>query len=178
MKKEKTTPVKDPVLNITNELANADRRNFRFYQDLTEEQKKKMGSPYPILRWMSITERNSPGFTEFYITTVNDIANVGFWELYKHPDLQWKLIACCGIGSPQRHGWIKGPSRQTTNKLDKLIIEYYPTLNNQEIHLAKSKFTRETLKNFCKDLGWDDKEIKPYLEELKKFKEKFKLEDC
>lgn len=166
----------DPVLNIKNEMTNADRRNFRFYQDLNEDQKKKMGGLYPIMRWMSILQRNDPGFSEFYITTVNDIANVGFWDLSNHIDLQWKLIAACGVGTPMSHGWIAAPRRTSTNKLDKLILEVSPSLNNQELYLVKSKLTKDSLGRLCRDLGWLDSEIKPYLDELKKFQEKNNIE--
>lgn len=168
----KEEKVFDPVLNIKNEMANADKRNFRFYQDLTDDQKKKMGGLYPILRWMSILQRNDPGYSEFYITTVNDIANVRFWDLSSHPDLQWKLIACCGVGATMAHGWISAPRKTSSNKLDKLILELYPSLNNQELHLVKIKLTKDSLGQLCRDLGWLDSEIKPYFDELKKFQEK------
>lgn len=175
-KTKEAKPV-DPVLNITNEMANADRRNIRFYQDLTAEQKKKMGGMYPILRWMSILYNNDPALCEFYVTTVNDFANVGFWDLGKHPDLQWKLISRAGVGMPVKHSWISASSKTNSNKLDNLILEENPSLSNQELYIVKSKLTKDALGQHCRDLGWLDNEIKPYYEELKKFKEKNGLED-
>lgn len=155
-----------PILNIKNELANADKRNFNFFRDLVPEDQKRL-VPYPILRWMSITQRNDPGFSEYYITAVNDIANVGFWDLYKHPSLQWQLIAACGLGRPTSHGWISGPKRGASSKIEKLIETLKPEYNRQEVSLAARNITKEELYNLCRSFGWEEEEIKPYLKELK-----------
>ena len=52
-------------LNIANEMRQLDRKNRRFYRDLTDEERKKF-SNYLMIRWASCVE-GSPDLQEFYL---------------------------------------------------------------------------------------------------------------
>lgn len=160
----------DPILNIKNEMKNADMRNFKFYSELDDERKKRMGSPFPIMRWMSNVRTYDPRVLEYYLVSVNEIANVGFWELYKHPELQWQLIAACGLGKPMIHDWISAPKRQMSGKIDQLLLKLNPNMNKMEVDCVKRKLTKDSLKKICRGFGYTDTETKPYLDEFKKIK--------
>lgn len=159
-------PQDDP-LNIWNELAQADKRNIKFYAELTDEQKKKIGL-FPIMRWMSSVNASSV-VQGYYIEACNDI-NKNWFELGNHPELQWMLLATVGTGTSFRHNWIPNVKRNNSNKLDKLLYEYMPYLNKQELEIVKSRLTADSLKDICKKYGMEDKEIKGYLDEFKKIK--------
>lgn len=145
-----------------------DKRNLGFYPSLTDEQAKAF-SPLVVMRWMSAVDGRDAAY---HIQMVNEFVNIGFWDLSKHPELQAKQLAICGSGKGQRHTWIPGTKKRTTNKLDRLILEHYPSLSDHELAIYKSKLTRDSLKQWMRDLGWPDDEIKPILEDFKKLTEK------
>lgn len=147
----------------------ADRRNIDFYDRLDDEQKKSLAM-YPFMRWMSSVDTRDSFMQEYYIQMVNSV-NIGFWDLSAYPEVQWKLLANCGIGTKQKHSWIsrtKGTSR--TPKIDDLLFEMYPSANYEEIEIVKSKLTKDGLKDICRRSGLQDAETKKYLEEYKKIK--------
>ena len=168
---EKEKPKRTFALDMFGEvLPAADRRRLDFYDGLTEEQKKGL-VPLIVMRFMSAINSNAGRKTvEDQLRNVNEQVNVGFWDLGKHPELLWKLIAISGSGRNQKHEWIKSSNKKSsTNKIDNLILSLYPNLNSLELNIAKSKLTKESLKQLCKDFGMPDDEIKPYLDEFKKF---------
>lgn len=165
-KEKKPAAKSEHKLDIFREMAEADRRNLNFYASLTEEEQKSF-APVVAMRWMSAVS-DSSGLAEYYIVMTNDLVNIGFWDLYKHPELQWKLMAAAGCGQTQRHQWIPGSKKRNTNKLDKLILAQYPSLSDQELAIYKSKLTRDSLKQWLRDMGMPDDEIKPILEDFKK----------
>ncbi len=167
MAAKKAAKPREFKLDIWATLKNADTNNLDYYDSLDAEQKKAV-APLVLMRWLSAVSSHNP-HAEHYILAVNDIVNVGFFELAKFPDLQWKLLAACGVGKSQRHEWIKGPTRLVTNKFDNLILQLDPSLNNLELDLAKSRFTKEGLEQLCRDFAMDDSEIKPIIEEFNKF---------
>lgn len=163
--KEKKTYALDLFKEIMPAL---DRRKTDYYSELTEEQQKGV-HPLVLMRWMSAVDGRDAAY---HIQMVNEFVNIGFWDLTKHPELQWKLLAICGSGKGQRHTWIPGSKKRTTNKLDRLILEHYPSLNDDELAIYKSKLTKDSLKQWMRDMGWPDDEIKPILEDFKKLTEK------
>jgi hypothetical protein len=174
-KKKETTerevkPKKTYTLDMFKEvLPAADRGRIDFYDTLTDEQKKGF-APLVVMRYMSAVNSYAGRKTvEEHIINVNETVNIGFWDLTKHPELQWKLLALTGSGRNQRHEWITGPKKKTTNRIDNLILGLYPNLNSLELDIAKSKLTRDSLKQLCRDYGMSDDEIKPYVEEFKKY---------
>lgn len=158
----------DPKLNIFNELKELDTRNTKFYKELTPEQKKKIGM-YPIIRWASGVKSSNTKVQEFYIESMNE-ANKLFFDLAKHPELQWMLLASCGLGASVRHEWIPTIKKTNTNKLDKLLFDCMPYLNHDELSIVKKKITVDDIKDICKQYGMLDSEIKEYVNEVKKIK--------
>ena len=79
------------ILPLALELAAMDYRDKNFYTNLNDEQRKAI-SLWVLMRWMS----SSRGDAEQHLTLVNDVVNVDFSVISKHPELQWKLLALCG----------------------------------------------------------------------------------
>ncbi len=147
-----------------------DRRDFKFYLELTEEEKKGFAG-IVAMRWLSVTSDVNKELCEYYIGAANE-ANKHFWnaDIAKHPELQYLTIAVAGIGKKIRHQWIKGPSKKTENKVIQMLKEYYPTANSEELEMF---FEINEIDNFieiAKMLGYQDDQIKEIKKEIKRLK--------
>ena len=76
-------------LNINNEMACFDRKDRKFYDSLSDEERKKF-SNYLMIRWGSAVE-GSRDLQEFYVIATNERLNKHFFNLSRHPKLQWLL---------------------------------------------------------------------------------------
>lgn len=136
-----------------------DTNKFDFYSKLSEEDKKAF-SPWLAMRYAS----SANGAAAYhYLLMVNDIVNVQFSSLKNHPELQWKLLAVCGIGKDNFHPWIPPGGKKKADKIQKFLHESYPSLNRSEIELLVAINSRDEIKQLAKDRGLDDKEIKELL---------------
>jgi hypothetical protein len=150
-------------LNINNEMAQLDRKNRKFYDELTDEEKKKF-SLYLMLRWGSSVQADS-NIQEYYVMSLNERLNTNFFDLAKHPKLQWLLATTVspGIGT-FKHPWIAGPKRGgSDNKTMKFLRQMYPTAKEDELELLGQLNTKDDLKRLAREHGWDDKRIKAEL---------------
>lgn len=157
------------VLDIFDVLREIDKGNKSFYGTLTDEQKKAF-VPLVVMRWLSGVN-DSTGLSEYYLTLINECVNLDFWDLSKYPDLQWLLLAIVGPGQSIRHTWIPNSTKNSqTNKIDTILLQLYPSLNDTELSIVKKKLTEETFKELMEDLGSTDDEIKSTVKEFRKLK--------
>ena len=150
-------------LNIANEMRAFDSKDRRFYADLTDEERKKF-SNYLMVRWGSSVE-GSIELQQYYLMSCNENLNKHFFDLHKHPELQWLSATTVspGMGS-FRHNWIKQKKRDSTdNKTVKFLRNFYPDYSVDELELLAAINTKEDLKQLAKKHGWDDKRIKSEL---------------
>lgn len=148
-KKKISLPIKDQMQAI-------DRNDFDFYSRLDDEHKKAF-SPWITMRCAS----SAQGMAAYhYLLMVNDIVNVDFSLLKKHPELQWKLLAVCGQGSNVYHPWVAPIKRQKKSKLAEFLSKRYPTLSKEETTLLVSINSEDEIKALARDMGLDEKEIK------------------
>lgn len=161
---------KERKLDIFELLGHIDTCNKDYYSKMTEEQKKEFNSPVVAMRWLS-TVGDKSGLAEYYLRATNHFVNKNFLELSKHPELQYKLMTCVGLGQKQRHQWIPFAKRdKKKNKVDILIERVYPDINEDELRIVKTKTSVDDFKQLCEDFGIDDKEIKEYVKEFKEYK--------
>lgn len=135
-----------------------DRRNKKFFSTLNEEQQKDI-SIWTLTRWMSSQRNNSA----IQICNVNALVNSRSKFLNKHKELQWMLLAMTGSGKPEKHDWVAPPRGVKKNKIEEVILQYFPLLNDEELELFQQLNTVEDLEQFFKDNGFDDKTIKDLL---------------
>lgn len=151
-------------LNINNEMAQLDRKNRDFYDELTAEEKKKF-SLYLMLRWSSSVQAD-PKIQAYYVMSCNENLNKNFFDIARHPKLQWLCATAVspGIGT-FKHQWIANKKKTATyeNKSLKFLAQVYPTLKQDELELMASINTKDDLKDLAKQMGWDDKRIKSEL---------------
>lgn len=150
-------------LNITNEMAQLDRKNRLFYDELTEDERKKF-STYLMLRWSSSVQADSD-IQAYYVMSCNENLNKHFFNLSRHPKLQWLCATAVspGIGT-FRHQWIAPKKKDgVDNKASKFLREIYPLAKDDEIELLRQLNTKDDLKQLAREHGWDDRRIKAEL---------------
>lgn len=147
-------------LNINNEMAQLDSKNRNFYDELNAEERKKF-STYLALRWGSSIGGNNNDLQSYYLQSTNQQVNAHFWNLSKHPKLQWLLLTTIspGMGN-HKHEWIAFRGKQAKNKRAKLISDLYPDIKISDADLLAEIVSDEELQQYLMDLGYTDKQIK------------------
>ena len=147
-------------LDIFETLAAIDRRDFDFYERLTDEQRKGFAPPV-VLKWVAGVE--GP-LAEQYLWLTNQ-ANINFWDIYEHPELQFKLMASAGRGRNQRHKWIALPkSKAKTDKVSMFLSQFWPDANDYELGIILNQYTSETFSDFVRSAGLTPAEEKEVIE--------------
>jgi len=144
-------------LSIQNEMSEFDRKNRLFYDSLTDEERKRF-SNYLMIRWGSCVQ-GSRDLQEFYLVSTNERLNKHFFEINRHPKLQW---LCATTVSPDmgthRHQWIAPKKREAgVSGIRKQLTELYPHLKDDEIELMSKLNTKKDIDAYIKASGQDVK---------------------
>jgi hypothetical protein len=149
---------------INEEMSALDKRDFAWYDGLSEEEQKKL-SMWVVMRYAASTTSNVTEINEHYLTFINEFVNVGFNDLRHYPDLQWRLMQLAGIGRIQKHTWIK-PMKKTkikdaaNNKLVAFYSDLHPFLNDQELSILIGNYDKDEIKSDLEAHGITPKLIK------------------
>ena len=144
-------------LNIANEMRMFDRKVRTFYDDLTAEEKKKF-SNYLMIRWGSAVE-GSRELQEFYVIATNERLNKHFFDVSKHPRLQWLMATSVspGLGTP-RHPWIAPKKKEAgLSAKRKALIAMYPDYKDDEIDVMAQITTQKEIDEYNKQAGNEKK---------------------
>jgi hypothetical protein len=143
-------------LSIRNEMAEFDRKNRRFYDELTDEERKKF-SNYLMIRWGSAV-RGSRELQEFYVIATNERLNRNFFSVNRHPKLQWLMASSVSPGMGQQdHVWIAPKKKETgSNEVKKMLLDLYPTMKIQDIEILSLMVDRKALKEHLREYGNPD----------------------
>ncbi len=145
-------------------MAQLDRKNRLFYDELTDEERKKF-STYLMLRWSSSVQATSQ-VQAYYLMSCNENLNKHFFDIAKHPKLQWLCATAVspGIGT-YKHQWIANKKKNAAyeNKTLKALNQIFPLLKKQELEILASINSKDEIKSMLKEHGWDDKRIKSEL---------------
>lgn len=151
-------------LSIRNEMAQFDRKNRNFYDELDEQEKKKF-SPFLMIRY-GATVTGNPDLQAYYLMSCNERLNKHFFDVNtaQHKKLQWLLATTVspGMGN-QYHQWIKLGKKITDNKNVKFLRELYPHLKEDDLKLMAELNDKDDIKAYARGLGWTDKDIKKEL---------------
>lgn len=148
-------------LDLFEVLAALDKKDYNFYDNLTEEQKKKF-VPYMMILWMSAIKGSST-LQGYYVMNTDYTANKYLFNenVQKHPKLQWLMLCAAspGIGK-QFHQWIPH-IRDKVSKLKeaatvKEVKEYYSKIYKQADDTTLNEFAKAFV---------DDHKRKVYLSE-------------
>ena len=146
-------------LDIINEMAQLDLRNRGFYDELNDEERKKF-STYLMLRWGSVVN-GIPELQQYYLQAMNERVNKRFFDINKHPKLQWLLLTTVSPNmGKHRHEWIAYSGKTAKNKRAQKLLELYPHIKNDEAELLAQSITDDQYKSMLVERGYTDKEIK------------------
>jgi hypothetical protein len=146
-------------LDIANEMRQLDTKNRDFYDSLDDDERKKF-SNYLMLRWGSNVS-GIPELQQYYLCATNERLNKHFFDIAKHPKLQWLLATTISPNmGVQRHDWLTYNSKVSKNKRVKLMLELYPELKDDDAELLAKKIPDAELKQLLTRHGWTDKNIK------------------
>jgi hypothetical protein len=144
-------------LNIANEMRQFDRKNRSFYDELTAEEKKKF-SNYLMIRWGSAVE-GSRELQEFYVISCNERLNKHFFDVGKHPQLQWLMATAAspGMGTP-RHVWIAPKKKESgASARRRRLLEIFPHYRDDEIDVMMTVVSDADLDEHDRQMGRDNK---------------------
>ncbi len=140
-------------LSIANEMTQFDRKNREFYNELTDEERKKF-SNYLMIRWGSAVQ-GSRDLQEFYLIATNQRLNKRFFDINRHPRLQWLCATTVspGLGT-QRHPWIAPKKKEPgAGTIKKQLADLYPHLKDDEIAVMAEINIKKDIETYVKALG-------------------------
>jgi hypothetical protein len=140
-------------LSIANEMTQFDRKNREFYDSLTDEERKKF-SNYLMIRWGSAVQ-GSRELQEFYVIATNERLNKRFFDINRHPRLQWLTATTVspGLGT-QRHPWIAPKKKEAgASGIRKQLAELYPHLKDDELGVLSKITTKKDIDEYLKRAG-------------------------
>lgn len=136
-------------------MAQFDKKNRAFYDDLTDEEKKKF-STFLMIRYGS-SVNGGTDLQHFYLVSTNERLNKQFFSLHKHPKLQWLCATAVspGLGT-FRHNWIAPKKKEAgANSTKKQLADLFPNRKMDEIELLAAITTKKDLDAYLKQLGRD-----------------------
>jgi hypothetical protein len=147
-------------LSINNEMAQFDRKNRAFYDELTVDEKKKF-SNFLMIRYGSSVQ-GSRDLQEFYLIATNERLNKNFFNINRHPKLQWLSATTVSPNmGTQRHQWIAPKKREAgVTGIRKQLAEIYPHLKDDELELMVKINTKKDIDDYLKASGQDSKTSK------------------
>ncbi len=133
-----------------------DRKNRQFYDDLTDEERKKF-SNYLMIRWGSAV-RGSRELQEFYVIATNERLNRNFFAVNRHPRLQWLMATTVSPGlGVHDHVWIAPKKKETgSNEVKKMLLDLYPAMKITDIETLAHLVDRKELKEYLREHGNPD----------------------
>jgi hypothetical protein len=143
-------------LALERPLAALDNKVRNFPASLNEQEAKEF-STYLMLSWSASVE-GPYDIQQYYLRAANERVNMHFFDLGRHPKLQW--LACTtvspGLGR-QRHYWVK--SRAKKNKLLELACSLLPSAKVSDVELLLKLQGVEYFRNLAREHAWSDQQI-------------------
>ena len=149
-------------LHIGNEMRQLDLKNRDFYDDLTAEEQKKF-STFLMIRWSSAVQvGNSPrdkNIEQYYLQSCNENLNKHFFDIGRHPKLQWLCATTVSPGQGTwQHSWIRPKKKEAgASGIKKQLMEIYPNMKDDEIELMSKLNTKKDIDAYLKLLGQEIK---------------------
>jgi hypothetical protein len=111
-------------------LVALDKKDYGYYDRLTEEQQKKF-VPFMMIKYLSALKGRTD-LQQFHVLSTNEFANKYFLSenIHKHPKLQWLMLCSASLGAgKQFHPWIPQIKESVSKLKDKAVAkdikEYY-----------------------------------------------------
>jgi hypothetical protein len=145
------TPTDEKFENIDFNLFEAiealDKKDYGYYDRLTEEQKKKFVS-FMMIKYLSASKGHKQ-LQQFHVLSVNEFANKHLFNenVQKHPKLQWLMLCAAGYGSgKQFHPWIPQIKENVGKLKEKAVVkdikEYYSKIYPKTDDATLAEFSK------------------------------------
>jgi hypothetical protein len=140
-------------LSIQNEMTQLDLKNRDFYDSLTEEERKKF-SNYLMIRWASSVQANQD-YQEWYLLSCNERLNKHFFDINRHPKLQWLCATTVSPGmGTHRHQWIAPKKKEKgDNDVKKTLMTLMPAAKMSDIETLSKLITKKELRALLDEYG-------------------------
>lgn len=149
-------------LSIASEMRAFDTKDRAFYDNLNDQERKKF-STYLIMKYGANVE-GIPDLQEYYLLAHNQRVNENFFDLGRHPKLQWLLCTTVSPGmGTHRHFWLNPKKKISNAKLAQFLQDQFPLANEDEIELMIKLNSKTDIANMARSLGWDERRIKDEL---------------
>lgn len=158
MGRRKLTDVEAPkkIEIPLNDMLNAiDTCDTGFYSRLSPELRDSF-NPWLAMRYVSSC---SGKYLGYYLISVNDFVNVDFSCLSKHPELVWKLLCVCGVGTKQYHSFIPPGKKRRKNKVQTELSKLMPNLKLDELEQIITMNSQAELREYFVSAGYADDQI-------------------
>ena len=138
-------------------MAAFDRKDRKFYDDLTEEEQRKF-APFLMIRWGSAVEGGRE-LEEYYVIATNERLNRHFFSINtaRHKKLQWLMATSVSpdLGR-QRHTWLAPYKRDKNESVKRReLAKLCPDLNDDELEVLAAITSDQEIKQYKKKLGED-----------------------
>ena len=124
-----------------------------------EGQKEIKGDFWTLNRYISNIKSSDREMKEHYVLTTNEFYNKNWADIQKHPKLVWQSLCLASHESKktQFHEWI--PLKKQKNKKEDFLAQLFPNMKRDDVEALAGITTDKEIKEYCKDLGWDQKQI-------------------
>lgn len=134
-------------------LGNLSTRNFKYFDDLTDDQLKDI-PPLVIMRWLSGTTDKRQVFF------LNTLANPMVFSLHKHKRLLLKLFMICMPGKSQKFTWHKQLSKAGMAKpMSTKVVCQYCGYSKREAEDALKLLQKQDIISMAEDLGYPPEDM-------------------
>jgi len=151
-------------LNIRNEMSALDSKRREYFDEMTDEEKKKF-APFLMIRWGS-SVTGDPILQQYYLASCNERLNKHFFDISasKHKKFLWLLSTTVSPGMGNcYHKWISPKKKTNNNKAIKFLRSIYPERSEEDLELLEKINDKKALKELAKQSGMSTQEIKKEL---------------
>lgn len=147
-----------------------DEGNFRIYETISQDEEMlkefETNLPWVIKQWMTGAVKNNDH--RRLIENFDSLCNIGWFEF--GPELQTKLLACCGSGKSVKHKFYKVKANKSTNKILDLFRKRYPDIRQEQVSMWIRKHDTIDFEGLLDTLGIQKDERKVLTKEFEECK--------
>jgi hypothetical protein len=160
---ETITPKK---LDIFKTLAAIDKKHTNFLNTITEQERKTF-APIVVMQWMSgLLDSNDNA--EINLRLINELVNMNFWELYQHPELQYKLMTLCSDGKVYKRNWIPMATKESKHFIIRYMYDKLPYASDKELEMCIKKLSFAEIDNILLSYATDNETQQKVIESYAK----------
>jgi glucan phosphorylase len=127
---------------------------------MNEDQQAEVKNDFWILnRYISCVKTANPDVQEHFVEAVNEFYNKNWFAVQKHPKLLWLTLCMCSYPTKKEffHEYI--PLKKEKDKKTEFLMDLFPDAKRADIETLAAISTDKEIKQYCRDLGWDQKKI-------------------